>query len=202
MPKQQPIDPDPTPLRRDARENRAAILESALALFSEQGAKVPLSEVAAAAGVGRATLYRNFHGRDELMDAVYRRNVERIEALAASVAGRPGGFLEVFDFVLDLQAEFQLVSSLLDTRGALLDELSSRTQAALAPLVAEARARGELAPGRDLVDVLTALEMSAAALRPATDLAARRAWARRCRSLLLHGLLGEPPSNGAGALKG
>jgi AcrR family transcriptional regulator len=66
------------PMRADARRNRDALLVAAAALFSEQGPDVALELVAARAGVGIGTLYRNFPDRDTLVEAVYRTEVRHL----------------------------------------------------------------------------------------------------------------------------
>jgi TetR/AcrR family transcriptional regulator, mexCD-oprJ operon repressor len=69
--------------RADARRNVAAILDAALAcLIRDPDASV--GDIAAAAGVGRVTLYGHFPSRAELVDAVFARVVaEADEALGA-----------------------------------------------------------------------------------------------------------------------
>jgi AcrR family transcriptional regulator len=56
----------PHPLRSDARDNRARILEAARAVFGEEGLDAPMREVARQSGVGPATLYRHFPTKREL----------------------------------------------------------------------------------------------------------------------------------------
>lgn len=58
------------PLRKDAAERRKALLDAARAVFAEEGIDAPLDRIAERAGVGRATLYRNFPGRTEIALAV------------------------------------------------------------------------------------------------------------------------------------
>src|SRR5919199_529437 len=48
------------PLRADAQRNRDRLLTAATAAFAEEGEDVALESVAARAGVGVGTLYRNF----------------------------------------------------------------------------------------------------------------------------------------------
>ena len=60
----------PRPLRADARRNREAILGAALEAFEAEGVFTSLDGVAARAGVGNATLYRNFPTREDLLAAV------------------------------------------------------------------------------------------------------------------------------------
>jgi AcrR family transcriptional regulator len=59
------------PRRADAQRNAARLVRAALDAFEEAGAAVPLDEVAARAGVGIATLYRLFGGRDGLVSAAF-----------------------------------------------------------------------------------------------------------------------------------
>src|ERR1017187_2616883 len=66
--------------RTDALRNRERILEVAKAAFTRQGANASLEEIAKQAGVGTGTLYRHFPTRDELIEAVYRTEVEKLAA--------------------------------------------------------------------------------------------------------------------------
>ena len=81
--------------RKDAAERRKAILAAAEIAFAEKGLDVPLEEICLAAGVGRATLYRNFENRIALIHALMRNNIEKLEGIVAEVANTPGG-LEVY----------------------------------------------------------------------------------------------------------
>jgi len=65
-------------LRADAQRNRAAILSAARALFAEEGIFAPIDRIAVTAGVGNATLYRNFPTRDDLLAAVMADSVRAI----------------------------------------------------------------------------------------------------------------------------
>ncbi len=57
-------------MRKDALENRQRVLEAADAMFREHGIEVTVGEIAAAAQVGRGTLFRNFPSKDALIAAV------------------------------------------------------------------------------------------------------------------------------------
>jgi AcrR family transcriptional regulator len=75
-------DPDaerPPRRRADAERNRAAIVEAALALFGERP-EATMTDVAAAAGVGRVTLYAHFPSRRALLEAVVDRAVAEAAA--------------------------------------------------------------------------------------------------------------------------
>jgi AcrR family transcriptional regulator len=58
------------PLRADAQRNRDAILAAARETFTAEGALASLDGIALRAGVGNATLYRNFPNRFDLLAAI------------------------------------------------------------------------------------------------------------------------------------
>jgi AcrR family transcriptional regulator len=64
--------PDTADLKTTPRFDRTAvaILDAAASVFSEQGTAANLADVAAAAGVSRATLYRYYPNRDALLRAL------------------------------------------------------------------------------------------------------------------------------------
>ncbi|EIV94589.1 TetR/AcrR family transcriptional regulator [Frankia sp. QA3] len=65
-------------LRSDAARNVDLLVSAARALFDERGTEVPLDEIARHAGVGNATLYRNFPSRGDLLVAVYSEEVDAL----------------------------------------------------------------------------------------------------------------------------
>ncbi|MFG3497973.1 TetR/AcrR family transcriptional regulator [Streptomyces sp. NPDC047928] len=73
--------------RADALRNRERIVTAAREMFVEQGADVPLDEIARRAGVGNATLYRHFPERaalvHEVVVSVMTRATEQARAAAA-----------------------------------------------------------------------------------------------------------------------
>ncbi len=68
--------------RADALRNRERVLEAAKVVFSAGGPEASLEAVARQAGVGIGTLYRHFPTREDLYEAVYRREVEQLSELA------------------------------------------------------------------------------------------------------------------------
>ncbi|WP_329622874.1 TetR/AcrR family transcriptional regulator [Streptomyces sp. NBC_01255] len=84
--------PDTAPVRRvprpraDALRNRERIVTAAREMFVEFGPQVPYDEVARRAGVGNATLYRNFPERTDLVREVVLSLMARVTELAESAA--------------------------------------------------------------------------------------------------------------------
>jgi AcrR family transcriptional regulator len=76
-----PTEPSQPPKRKpraDAQRNRERILEVAKEAFTRSGANTSLDDVAKQAGVGPGTLYRHFPTREELLQAVYRCELEKL----------------------------------------------------------------------------------------------------------------------------
>ena len=163
-------------------------MSAARAAFAEHGHEVPLEEIARAAQVSRTTLYRHFPTREDLAATVYADCLDRIEARAAELAGRPDGALSLFEFVLDLQLATRSVVPVLSRADtALFTDLATRTIAAFRPLVEEAVRAGTVRRGVGLDEVLLAIHMADA---PAgqEEGAIRADQHARCRVILRNGL--------------
>ncbi len=68
------------PLRADASRNREAVLVAAREVFAAGGVASSLDGIATRAGVGNATLYRNFPTRDDLLAAVMQEGIQTLVA--------------------------------------------------------------------------------------------------------------------------
>jgi AcrR family transcriptional regulator len=66
--------------RADAQRNRHRILQVAKVAFTRSGANASLDDIAKEARVGPGTLYRHFPTREELLQAVYRSEIEKLAA--------------------------------------------------------------------------------------------------------------------------
>ena len=64
--------------RVDAQRNRERILDVAKEAFARHGANTSLDDIAKQVGVGPGTLYRHFPTREELLQAVYRAELEKL----------------------------------------------------------------------------------------------------------------------------
>ena len=152
------------PMRADARRNEDALLGAAKAVFAAQGVDAPVREIAAAAGVGVATLYRRFPSRADLVAAVFRHEVDTCaEAAGALAAGHPP--LEALRRWLVLYTQFIAtkagLSKALHSRDPAFAPLpayfESRLAPALAGLLAEASRAGEIRGDVEAFDLLRAL---------------------------------------------
>jgi AcrR family transcriptional regulator len=87
-----PPDPlPPIPRRADAERNRAKILEAVRTAFADPQSEVSMAEISQRAGVGMATLYRNFPGRRELLETLYVDEVDVVCAAAGALPAATSG---------------------------------------------------------------------------------------------------------------
>ncbi|QNG20468.1 helix-turn-helix transcriptional regulator [Rhodococcus triatomae] len=96
-------------MRADAARRRDALISAARSVFAERGHTAPLDAIAEEAGVGIATLYRNFPTREDLAYAVAMATLEDMSTAAdralAKAAHDPAA--AVRDFV-DAAVEFRI----------------------------------------------------------------------------------------------
>lgn len=109
------------PHRADAARNFDAILAAAREVFTEKGSDGPLEEVARRAGVGVATVYRNFPTREALIEAVYVAEVDQVCEYAEEMTGLAP------DTALD--AWLERFAVYLNTKRALIEGLTRESEA-------------------------------------------------------------------------
>jgi len=156
-----PASPFPAPTRRaDAERNRDKILTAARTAFADPDAEVSMAEISRRAGVGMATLYRNFPGRQELLEALYTDEVNAVCNAAQSVDGEtPGTAFTAWlnRFFAFAASKRHLASELLkhtDRSNPLFDNNRARVIAAGRPLLAAAQRAHEVRDDLTLEQVL------------------------------------------------
>ena len=147
------------PKRADAERNRDKILTAARAAFAEPGARMSMAEIARRAGVGMATLYRNFPGRQELLEALYTDEVDAICAAAENAEGdTPGAMLDAWlhRFSAFFTSKHQIAELLAHTEDTnpIFSRSRARVLAAARPLLAAAQHAHEVRDGLTLGQIL------------------------------------------------
>jgi AcrR family transcriptional regulator len=183
--------PDRGPTRKDARANRERILAAAEAVFGASGELGSTEDVAARAGVGIATVFRNFPTKEALIDATLARQFGRLNEQASRLAGGPDPGRAVRELIVTLietsSTKLALIS-LVGESGQLppaVQEATSRAQAAISGILARAKNEGAVAEDVTVEEffVLVRGLAQAATTMPAAPVTLDRAIEIVCRGL-------------------
>lgn len=150
--------------RADAQRNRERILEVAREAFTRSGADASMDEIAREAGVGAGTLYRHFPTRDELIEAVYRTEVEKLAAAArrfseerSPVEALRAWMLLFVDHIAAKQIIAPALNSVVGGAAKLYESSHASVRGAIEGLVKRAIESGDVRPDLEAFDLLRAL---------------------------------------------
>nr|WP_246461732.1 TetR/AcrR family transcriptional regulator [Nocardia transvalensis] len=138
------------------------MLDAAAAVFVTSGVEAPIRDIATAAGVGTATIYRHFPTRADLIVAVYRHQVEALAAAGpALLAEGPTPYAALrrwVDLFVDFVATKQGLATVLQSDDPCFDPLHSYFLERLVPVCGElldaAADSGEIAAGQDAYELM------------------------------------------------
>src|SRR6201987_4208102 len=150
--------------RSDAQRNRERILEVAKEAFARSGANASLDDVAKRAGVGPGTLYRHFPTRDALLEAVYRREVEKLAAAERKFAevmppmeALRAWMLLFVDYIATKKIIAPALNTLVGGPSKVIEASYAQIHEAIRTLVKRAIKSGDIRKDLDPVDLLKAL---------------------------------------------
>ena len=150
--------------RADAARNRERILEVAKEAFTRSGANASLDDIAKQSGVGPGTLYRHFPTREELLQAVYRSELEKLAAAERKFAETMTPIEALRAWLLlfvDAIAAKQLIAPALNTlvgdHKKVFAASYAQMQGAIRALVKRAIKSGDIRKDLDPMDLLRAL---------------------------------------------
>ncbi len=162
---------DPRPMRADARRNFDRLVAAARDVFAESGADASIESIARHAGVGIGTLYRHFPTRIDLVEAVYRTDVDELVERAEQLVKEPDPWVAVVGwlqaFVRYAQTKRRLLSELHEAfeKNPHLKSVSrERIEGALRTVLEPARRAGVVRTDideSDLMQLLSSMCMSA-----------------------------------------
>lgn len=144
------------PRRADARRNFDAILKAAAEAYADLGAGAPMEEIAGRAGVGVATLYRNFPTRAALMEAVYLAAVDELVTFGEAIREEdPWRALRAWldKFAAFMKTKHPIVTVLTESSVVYIPT-SEAIYGIAEPLVDRALAAGQVRSGLNADDVM------------------------------------------------
>lgn len=151
-------------LRADAQRNRERLLEAARVVFASQGPDASMEAIAKHAGVGVGTLYRHFPRRVDVVEALYRGDIDVMVAQGEKAQADPDawrglvGFLEAY--VRYSMSKKTLLTELHDAfaKNPQLKLASrERVRQSLSGALERAQAEGVARPDLDAEDVMALL---------------------------------------------
>jgi AcrR family transcriptional regulator len=150
--------------RADAERNRERILEVAKEAFARDGASASLDDIAKRARVGPGTLYRHFPTREELLQSVYRSELEKLAAAQEKFAQTMPPIQALRAWLLlfvDAIAAKQLIAPALNTLlgdpKKVFESSYAKMHQAMRALVKRGVESGEIRKDLDPTDLLHAL---------------------------------------------
>ena len=150
--------------RADGLRSRERLIDVAKLAFAEIGPNVSLEEIARRAEVGIGTLYRHFPTRDDIIAAVYRREVTQLaDAAKRLLETRPAGealheWLRLFvDYIATKKVIAPALASMTGGTSALYESSIDLMKGAIADLVEKAIAAGDIRPDVEPFDLVQAL---------------------------------------------
>jgi AcrR family transcriptional regulator len=183
--------------RRDAEANRSEILAAADVIFASHGVTAPLDLVCKEAGVGRATLYRHFPDRVELITALLERSIDAMDARAKELSSDPEAFFHLLRYQAErISRQSALVDywRVLDPEAALVERIRARFKAVFREPLERAIAAGVCRADFEVSEVGLLVNAIGAALRGRTaDEQARLGL--RMLDLLTEGMRPRRPSD-------
>ncbi len=195
--------------RADGRRNREALLSRAAELIAEQGPAVPLDEIARAAGVGNATLYRHFPDRNALLHAIAKQVIGlTAEAAERALTEETDSYQALARYLHEavrvrVAWVIPATAAALDLDDAELAGLRARSVAAIARLIVNAQRDGVIRPDVTFGDISLLLIRLARPLPAGQDRAVQDSVAQRHLAILLAGLRpGAEPLPGPGLTLG
>jgi AcrR family transcriptional regulator len=176
-------------LRADAARNRAKLIDVAREVFSTHGGDASLEQIAKTAGVGIGTLYRHFPSRLDLLEAVYRDEVDVLRETAEKVVPNhpPVDALELWlvAFVDYAATKRHIITELVDAIGresALMTHSREVIYGTAGRLLTSAQEAGEIRADVTSEDVLRLV--GGCTMMPNFD----RAQTRRILTVVMDGL--------------
>lgn len=158
-----PVQRKATRPRADALRNRERIVTAAREMFVEFGPDVPLDEIARRAGVGNATVYRNFPDRDALVREVVCSVMDRTTAAAERALAETGDAFEALERFVHTAADERIsalcpmVQSTFDKHHPDLEAARERSGQLIGEIMDRARAAGQLRSDVGVGDLMVAV---------------------------------------------
>ncbi|MGS2646962.1 TetR/AcrR family transcriptional regulator [Streptosporangium sp. G12] len=97
-----PTEPARSHRRLDARRNHERVIAAARELLAQHGLQMTVPQVAERAGVGRATVYRSYPTKDDLIVALVQEQFQQLEQRTLAALDSDDAYQGLRDYIPDL----------------------------------------------------------------------------------------------------
>lgn len=155
------------PKRADALLNNEHLVQAAREVFAAHGFSATLQDIAAHAGVGIGTIYRNFANKQQIIETLYETTLETVlrgARDALEITDPWQALVTFFEATASSQASDRGLTNLFLGSGAgtPIDQTATRILNVVSPLFDRARTAGVIREGVSATDILPIFAMLSA----------------------------------------
>lgn len=152
--------------RRDARRNRQAVIEAALAILPDDP-NASMATIAERSGLGRTTVYRHFPARNDLIVALFARVIEEAQTVTTAVIeeglSTEDTLRALGPAIITIPDRFRFLHGVRDLGEEMIAESTTDPSLPVRHFVEAAQRRGEIDPELPVQWIVSAINALATA---------------------------------------
>ena len=146
--------------RKDARRNREAVIEAALAILPDEP-NASMATIAERSGLGRTTVYRHFPARNDLILALFERVIEEARQVTSAVIEEGRSTADTLralgPAIITIPDRFRFLHGVRDLGTEMITESTMDPNQPVRHFVAAAQRRGEIHADLPVQWIVTAI---------------------------------------------
>ena len=146
--------------RKDARRNREAVIEAALAILPDEP-NASMATIAERSGLGRTTVYRHFPARNDLILALFERVIEEAQQVTSAVIEEGRSTADTLralgPAIITIPDRFRFLHGVRDLGTEMITESTMDPNQPVRHFVAAAQRRGEIPADLPVQWIVTAI---------------------------------------------
>jgi len=149
-----------TNARKDARRNREAVIEAALAILPDEP-NASMATIAERSGLGRTTVYRHFPARNDLILALFERVIEEARQVTSAVIEEGRSTVDTLralgPAIITIPDRFRFLHGVRELGAEMIAESTIDPNQPVRHFIAAAQRRGEIPADLPVQWIVTAI---------------------------------------------